>query len=130
MKLLIPTLLWVLILTACSRPPSTPSETASPLAIETAEPDLGTVTIVTPTPGAYPDEPPEGSAAFTTFFDQTYLGSRKGDYVVLLSPGFDFQLIKRGNPAFSTGGTKWSELENTLKENPDFKEPLKLVLEN
>lgn len=123
MKPLILTLLCAVILTACSNPGAQPTATPS------AEPDLGTVTIVTPTPGAYPHEPPEGSAGFTTFMGQTYLGSRQGDHLVLLSPELDLQLIKRGNPAFATGGTKWSEIDKTLEENPDFKGPLKLVLE-
>ena len=115
-------------------PTTSPSVEATPTTSVSAE--GGKVTIITPTPSVYPDEPTEGKAQLVNFFNEVLLGSRAGDYQVFLKAddylGIDF--IKSGNPAFSSGTNSTmlnmtEQMNKELAEHPEFKVPLTYVLD-
>jgi len=127
-----------LLLSGCTGTPSStdPTPDNTPAAVETPSSPEGTVTVITPTPSVYPNELPEDSAALVKSFGEVKLGSRAGDYLVYLTvkENVDIGFTKRGNPAFATGANSTSpafgeDVAKILKENGEFTEPLKRVLE-
>ena len=115
---------------------SSPTPLDTPSAVSTPVDSSQNITIVTPTPSAYPTELPEDSAALVSSFSEIKLGSRQGDYLVYLQAKemVDIGLTKRGNPAFATGANSTSpdfvgDVSRLLAENPEFREPLERVLD-
>ena len=115
---------------------SSPTPLSTPSSVSTPADSSQNITIVTPTPSAYPSEMPEDSAVLVESFGEIQLGSRQGDYLVYLQAKemIDIGLTKRGNPAFATGANSSSpdfagDVNKLLTENPEFTEPLKRVLD-
>lgn len=115
---------------------SSPTPLNTPSAVSTPVDSSQNITIVTPTPSAYPRELPEDSAVLVESFGEIQLGSRQGDYLVYLQAKemVDIGLTKRGNPAFATGASSTSpdfvgDVNKLLAENPEFTEPLGRVLD-
>ena len=115
---------------------SSPTPLSTPSSVSTPVGSNQTITIVTPTPSAYPSELPEDSAVLVDSFGEIKLGSRKGDYLVYLQVKdmIDIGLTKRGNPAIATGASSPSpdfvgDVTNLVAGNPEFTEPLGRVLD-
>ena len=129
----------MLFLNGCSNTPATPAGTATttPSPVATVTTQNPKMTIITPTPSVYPKEPGEGSVELVNFFNELCLGSKSGPHLVFLTDDdlLTIDLIKQGNPAFSTGSNSSmlnmeEKILEIVAETPEFKDPLILVLDS